>query len=279
MAQVTIEIDVDASEVSDAGGTNVQAALDEMRAQIAALQTGNPPAPSGPAKFSDDSSCVAFWNFDDTLAEGKGNSSLTLIKELGAAAPEYLDITSGYRGLHVYPGQRYGISQANSAPLKLQGDMSLQMIVRIDTAPAANFFLSAFGGSTEASAENMHYELMFYTANPGFPLQPSYFHEHGLGENDESTDPAGLVPANGTTYLLGFVRTGNSVQLYLNGQPLGAPTTGMTPLDGGESGRFVIGGLTQSSSPCHWMLGGVKVNDAALSPAEMAAEYAATLGA
>jgi hypothetical protein len=269
-----------ANQVDATGGVTVQSEIDTMKAQIAALQSGGGGGGgSSLAKFQVDVDTVAIWNFDDDLTEaGTGNPNLTLIKELGAAAPEFVELAPGYKGLHIYPGQRYGLSLANSAVMDITGDMTGIITMRMDTAPGSNLFLFAFGGSTESPDENMKYELMFHDAEPGFPLQFKYFHEHGNGVNDGATDAAAVIPAVGTMVQIGYTRINNEIQLYMDGQKVGPLITGLATMTGGEVGRFVVGALTLSTSPCHWVCGGIKICDRGLSDSEMSAQYVATIG-
>lgn len=279
---MSVTITIPALSVDEVQEGNVQSALNSLRAAVTALQNTSPPVDppppatgSGISKFSQELSPVAVYNFNDNLEEESGNPDLTLVRHNGSTLEQYHELCPGVRGLKILNNQAYGLSVANSVPLKLQGDMSAQVMVRFDSTPTGNQFILAFGETSEAETENVHYEMIFKSPYNGLM---SYFHEHASGVNDEapSTDS---VPAIGTTFLVGFTRIGNTVQTYLNGVPAGPPTTNMTPLSGGSDGRFLLSGIGGTfASKCDWVCGGLKLNDYGLTAAEMLAEYNRTLG-
>jgi hypothetical protein len=221
-----------------------------------------------------DDNPVALWNFNDTLAAVRG--------------PDFTSTTGPYAFCDVYPGVRgldVGLSTrlqtASSGGLVLLGDMSVELLLLLDTNPTNEWIIGVGGASgTGLAVNNVSWSLILPVTTP--PRSVQGFWESGTGTARGFTTPvtAGSrsVPPVHNLMQLGYSRSGFTGQVYMNGRTFGAAVSGVAAPSGGSSGLVTLGARAGALSADQFQLLSAAVYDRARPAAEWKASYNRSLG-
>jgi hypothetical protein len=217
---------------------------------------------------------VALWNFDDTLTAVRG--------------PNFTSTTGPYAFCDVYPGVRgldVGLSTrlqtSNASGLVLLGDMSVELLILLDSNPT-NTWLIGVGGAagTGNAVNNVSWSMILPVTTPPRSIQG--FWESGVGTGRGFTTPvtAGSpsVPPIHNLMQLGFTRSGFTGQCYLNGRPFGSPISGSAAPQNGSSGIVTIGARAGAVSGDQFQLISAAVYDRTRTAAEWKESYNRSIG-
>lgn len=179
---------------------------------------------------------------------------------------------------------------ASSTTLRIAGDLTLEMIIRIhepqpgSTIAAGDGYIISWMNTGNTQADNCLYRF----STTSIPISSSpltatvssckWQSEHSAGALDGYTFN-NSIPLSDIFYLA-ITRISNVVTVYLNGRVMGVSSTLTTP-DGGTSGsaRFCIGGdLGNNVNNIHATLFSVRVHNTGRTINQIQADYTATLG-
>lgn len=221
---------------------------------------------------------IGLWDFDERV------TSLA-----SPVLPAFTVATGTMRYAPIFPGVNAGIlGGATGAVLQmpatgtatlfhLRGDVSVQMLIwqtDKNQVPANNSSpMVGFTGAGAAEAQNSQWGL--YLADN---QRADWFTESGASVPFSHTINQPVLPWNNVRPVLYAARrSGNTVQFFLDGKPLGASASGTTPT-GGTSAQFRIGGAPDESPAPQMLVSAVKVTPNAMTDAEFLADYNASLG-
>jgi len=225
--------------------------------------------------FDTTHSPTGLWNFNGTLADSSGNGFDMV---LSAGAIGYADIAPGKKGVLLGSTAILGQAAANTA-LKILGDVTLEMIVQLDSL-ASLFTAFSFAASGETQATNTAYLLRIPAVVPATPpRQLTWLSESGAGVDATYANPGpesiGLIH---NIMYIAATRISNVVQFYVNGLPFGAPSAALTPPDGATSSKLFIGCDVTTSPGTNPIIFSAKVIASGLNAAQIKAEYNRTMG-
>lgn len=223
---------------------------------------------------------IGLWNFDESI------TSLA-----SPVLPALTVATGTMRYAPIFPGVNAGIlGGATGAYLEmpatgtatlfhLRGDVSVQLLMwqtdKIIVAPNNSSPLACFAGvGVSAGSENVQWGL--YLADN---QRADWFTESGdpsTGFSHTISQP--VLPWNNVRPVLyGARRSGNTVQHFLDGKPLGASASGATPTLG-TNGRLFLGGATGDTPAPQMLISSLKITPNAMTDAQFLADYNASLG-
>jgi len=197
---------------------------------------------------------VAHWDFNDTLTDNI--NSLTL--GLGAGAVERYMSIQGKRCFAAVQGSGattpYLLQAAHTSVLSITGTLTVHCLYfgGQQDVSASDILLFNYLSSGESQETNQLYSLQLNSVQ-----EVRYFAEQGAGSNIDYTFETG-APFRGW-HLWTLVRDGSGdVSLYLDGQPAGQPSSGLSaPTTSGvqtqvlqlmqESYQSMVGGLMVST--------------------------------
>lgn len=233
-----------------------------------------------PAYHTTSHSPVALYQFDGDMTDSSGNGyDLSLY----TGTERYADVVPGLRGFYFDGSTELRLMEA--ALTSITGDMTLEYLVVFARTVGSNSEQSPVHPALEEdelgnSAINYTWYLSFVGTALAFrwfqewddgqdsvPDQVNYPHPKGIGD--------GLLV--GVPYHVAVVRENDVVQFYLNGNPLGPPSSTLTTAQGGGGAWFVVGG-EGGVDRFKGVLASVKIVTSALTANEIRAEYEDTIG-
>lgn len=258
-----VDFEIDTSDVenqSSVPGASVTSALDVIFARrVNYLDLNDSP--------------LALWNFNDTLNAVLGPNFTTTT---GPYA--FCDAYPGVRALDVGIGTR--LETTTAANLVLLGDMSVELLILLDSNPTNQWILGVGGANTGVAANNVSWSLILPVTNP--PRSVQGFWQSGAGVSRGFTTPvtAGSpsVPPIHNLLQLGFSRSGINGQVYMNGRAFGAPISGVAAPTSGGSGIVTIGGRAATVSSDQFQLISAAVYGRSRPAAEWKASYNRSIG-
>jgi len=209
---------------------------------------------------------VALYQLNETLDDTSGNA-LTGLTVVGTE--RYTEILPGIRGL-VCSGN-YAYVNATEASIQITGDLTLECIVVLYSLPAATLTIIEHALTGETEVTNVLYKI---GVQSGGVLE--YFAEQGAGVNIQYL--LNRMMSVGIPVHVALVRSSNNVTFYLNGEQIGATSTGLSAPTGGASGKLYIGTNSDASQDWNGVVASVKIISSALTAAQIKAEYNRTLG-
>lgn len=217
---------------------------------------------------------VALWNFNETLAAVRGPN---FTSTTGPYA--FCDVYPGVRGLDV--GLATRLQTAVDPNLVLLGDMSVEVLLLLDSNPTNTWIIGVGGASgTGVAANNVSWSLILPVTAP--PRSVQGFWESGTGTARGFTTPvtAGSrsVPPIHNLMQLGYSRSNFTGQVYLNGRTFGSPVSGSAAATGGSSGIVTIGARAGAVSGDQFQLISAAVYNRSRSAAEWKASYNRSIG-
>ncbi len=216
---------------------------------------------------------VALWNFNDTLAAVLGP---TFTSTTGPYA--FCDAYPGVRALDVGIGTR--LQTAISSSLVLLGDMSVEMLILLDSNPTNQWLVGVGGTASGVAADNVSWSVILPTT--AAPRNVQAFWESGAGVDRGFATPTTLaspsVPPIHNLMQLGFARSGINGQFYLNGRTFSTLTSGVALPTSGGSGIVTIGARAGALSTDQFQLISVAVYNRARPAAEWKASYNRSIG-
>lgn len=241
-------------------GSSMRDALDRIYARrIEYLDTEDGPA--------------GLWNFDDTLAAVVGPDLV-----LDAGTYTFTDIAPGCRGIDIPLNTR--LSAPVTSSLVFTGDMSLEVILQLNTNPT-NLWIAGVGGAdTGAAANNVTGALILPSTTAPRPVRVFWESAGGIDRGFTTPTTAGSlsVPPIHNIISLGWSRSGTSATVYMNGRVFAGPTSGVAAPTGGTNGQLSIGGRIGALSTDQFLLSSVAVYGRARPAAEWLASYNRSLG-
>lgn len=179
---------------------------------------------------------LALWNFNDTLAAVRGPS---LVLEAGSIG--FTDMYPGIRGMEIAIGCR--LAAALTPSLQLLGDMSVEMLVQLDTNPSSQWCCGVSGPSGVVTANNVSWGLVLPNTTAPRGLQGVWQNGTGTdrGFSTATTNGSVSIPPVHNVLSLGYSRSGVIGIPYVNGRPFGPPVNGTALAAGGTAGVFTIG--------------------------------------
>ena len=243
------------------------------------LPTGVFP-PNSTWRLSSNYSPIGLWDFDESTTS-----------RASPVLPAFTVATGTMRYAPIYPGVNAGVlggatgaylempATGTASLFHLRSDVSVQVLFwQTDKQliqPNNSAPLICFAGvGLSAETENVQWGL--YLADN---QRADWFTESGgpaVGFSHTINQP--VLPWNNVRPVLyGARRSGNTVQHFLDGKPLGSSASGATPT-GGTAGRVFLGGATAETPLAQMMISSVKVTPNAMSDAEFLADYNASLG-
>jgi hypothetical protein len=126
--------------------------------------------------------------------------------------------------------------------------------------------------SSEIATENILYRIYINAGIIG------YFAERGSGINIQYT--VDRMPPIGVPFHLAMVRPTDTddVTFYLNGEQIGASSSGLDGPTDGQNARLYIGTSGDAAADFDGVIASVKIINSALTAAQIKAEYNRTLG-
>lgn len=217
---------------------------------------------------------VALWNFNDTLNAVRGPN---FTSTTGPYA--FCDVYPGVRGLDV--GLATRIQTSSAGGLVLLGDMSVELLILLDSNPTNTWLIGVGGASGTGNAvNNVSWSIILPVTVP--PRSVQGFWESGTGTPRGFTTPttAGSpsVPPIHNLMQLGYSRSGFTGQCYLNGRTFGSPISGVAAPQNGSSGIVTIGARAGAVSGDQFQLISAAVYDRSRSAAEWKASYNRSMG-
>lgn len=210
--------------------------------------------PTFSGKLPDMYSPVALYHFDGNLSD-QGSAMEDFIvtgSEIYTVVP-----STGQRSLYLN-GSTSMAAVANAAT-QLTGSYTVEMALRLEDWSG---ILITQGGLGETQAEN----TLFGTRITSGEL--SYIAEQGAGSNITYALSGYRVPLN-TDFLLQEVRESNQVSWYINGQQIGASSSGLVAPDGGGSGWLSIGDIFGGSNHPKGVLHSLRIIPQSLTSAQL----------
>lgn len=211
---------------------------------------------------------VALWQLNGNLLDSSGNG-FTLSVEAGTE--RYSDTVPGVRGFY-FDGATTLLRNAAEAALFILGDVTVEIVCTSYRTSLAASFSDIVGHAATGETQAANYAYAMELA--GTSVQVG--HEHGSGV-DDFYNP-GFALLCGSPNHVAFTRTSNVYQVYLNGDPVGPPSSAFTPPNGGTSGRLRLGSFAAVVFPWIGVLSSVKILDKSLSASSLKDEYNRTLG-
>jgi hypothetical protein len=223
---------------------------------------------------------IGLWYFDENITSSASPVLPALTVATGAMryAPIFPGVNAGILGGAT--GAYLEMPATGTATLfHLRSDISVQWLMwqsdKLIVAPNNSSPLACFAGvGVSAGSENVQWGL--YLADN---QRADWFTESGdpsTGFSHTVSQP--VLPWNNVRPVLyGARRSGNTVQHFLDGKPLGSSASGATPTLG-TNGRLFLGGATGDTPAPQMLVSSVKITPNAMSDAEFLADYNATLG-
>lgn len=221
-----------------------------------------------PRQHDNTHSPVGLWQLNGDLTDESGNA-LTLTNCSGT--DRYITIGGGIKGYH-FDGASAVCRASTDAVLRILGDMTIEMLCRINKLDAADYLIS-HNEIGELEADNTLYGINFPSSIGGL----SYIAEKNAGTNIVHTIDDALDL--GVLYHIAMVRDSNQITFYIDGEQAGATSVGLDAPTGGTEGQLALGATNQGSdNRISATLASVKIIGSALTAAQVRAEYQRTLG-
>lgn len=216
---------------------------------------------------------LALWNFNDTLAAVRGPSL-----SLGAGTFAFTDVYPGVRGLEVAIGCR--LDAPLTPNLQLQGDMSVEMLLQLDTSPTACWMCGVGGTSSVAAAQNASWGLMFPNATVPRGIQGFWQSGSGVARGFTTATTSGnpSLPPIHMIMTVGFSRSGIDGIPYLNGRAFGPPISGVAAPTAGTSGIFTIGARPGATCPDQFLVLSIAVYNRVRPASEWLGSFNRSIG-
>jgi hypothetical protein len=201
---------------------------------------------------------VALWTGDSTLADSSGNG-FALGVDRGTEL--YGPLGGGLAGFMLDGATRLGIAEA---ALKLSGDMTLQCLAR-----PTELAVSGYANMVRCEGPESYIFYLARTTNADASLY--YYQTNTAGSysyfppNHKLYVPAGPV-------LLGFVRGGGAIQMYVDGSPFGPADAITGTIDSATTGVVYVGENSSDAQSFKGTLGSIKIVGSALTDAQMYSE-------
>jgi hypothetical protein len=217
-------------------------------------------------KFDLTHSPIICCNLDNTFTDISGNAL-----HLTGVSPIFREVWPGLIGLVSGSANRGGLFDSL---LRIYGDITIQQILVMRAAPSNGACIAFSGpGGSETEANNANWQVNLTSQN-----SPVFYCEYGAGLEASSayspSTPTRGLPALGVPFKLDFVKKNGIGQFYLNAVPYGPPSAVLTAPTGATTATLTVrSGGTNPPEHC-----GFKVNNIALTPAELVAEYNRTMG-
>lgn len=254
-------IDTDlVQNVSDVPGDSVTDALDTIFAKrVNYIDTTDDP--------------LALWNFNDTIQAVRGPPLAISTGPWG-----FCDVYPGVRGLDIGIATR--LEALLTPNLILLGDMSVELLMLMDSNPTNQWIVGVGGANTGAAANNVSWSLIFPVTVP--PRSAQVFWESGGGTDRGFTTPvtngSPSLPPIHNLFQFGFSRSGINAQCYMNGRPFGALTSGVAAPTSGQSGVLTLGGRAGAVSTDQYQVLSLAVFNRSRPASEWRASYNRTIG-
>lgn len=212
---------------------------------------------------------VALWQLNGSLVDGSGGG-YSLAVSSGTA--RYTDVWPGVRGFR-FDGSTDLRRSTVTAALNITGDMTILGLFAVIAIVSGNTILIQCAATGETLNDNFLYSIILYDTG-----KLEYLAEYGAGVNISYVIEDG-PPLGGVGFHMALVRASNQVQFYLNGETLGAASTGLAgPAIGAAPLQYISIGGDAGGQRFRGAIASFKIVPSALTAVQVRAEYALTLG-
>ena len=219
---------------------------------------------------------VGLWNFNGTINATVGPNFA--VSGLGTTTQvAFTDMVPGLKAVEIQGAQ---LLAPITPALNIPGDLSIELLLFLDSSPTNNILLS-HGGSGAGAANNKQYELFFPT--PNYPRNWAFRWENGAEVLQTFSTPnialSPSLPPIHNVISLGWRRQSNILTPWLSGRKFSVDSAAQVVPTGGASGFLTLGGdATAANNSGGFLCASLAIYNYARTDAQWIASYNRSLG-